>query len=468
MLNGRIEKILNFVKKPEICFILVAFIGGMMFSIFMPALQVPDELTHLRHMTSAYGTEKIYEELKYSFFECSSSPEVISNPDSIIDAEKYIDSGMKKFKTKVKITEFVINREFIRYLPAAIGFYFSVIIHLPILVCLQVGEIFSLLFYLFMGYLTIKTTPIKKWVFVFWMLAPMTLQQCASYNYDATLIPCCFFLTAYILKLFFSSGKIGWKNIILVGIITFCILLIKPPYILISGMIFIIPLEKFDLKIGNKLDLVKFIKKTRWILIIFGIVGICALMYLFRDNVFIKLLYVAIRKPNEMYRLFIGSCTELNSYYVNSLVGAFGWLDSKVNSFFVVFFFMIFIYIFMRDGDELYNSEIELTKINRLWVILLTVVMTSFIFIALLTWSFQVYNMDEDVSYIEYFSYIKQLTRFDGVQSRYFIPYIPMLCISVKSKNKVINRYDYYLIQYCFYFISLFYVLYILYNRYWI
>ena len=161
---------------------------------------------------------------------------------------------------------------------------------------------------------------------MFWLLCPMMLQQCSSINYDSILIPVCFFLTAYILKLKYDTEKIGWVKLFTIGLLTLLILLIKPPYILIAGMIFIIPLDRFDLRLGKKIAIQEIIKKYKVVFVIAGVALAVLAAYIMRHSFYVKLIYLSITKPREMIRLFKNSFHEIQNYYIYTLVGCFAWL----------------------------------------------------------------------------------------------------------------------------------------------
>ena len=106
-----------------------------------------------------------------------------------------------------------------------IGLCLGMSLNLPIMTCTYLAEIFSFLFYITLGVTSIKIAPMKKDIFTFCLLMPMTVQQCMSVSYDAVLIPICFFLTAYIFYLYYSNHQVSWKELSLLAILSFVILI---------------------------------------------------------------------------------------------------------------------------------------------------------------------------------------------------------------------------------------------------
>ena len=139
------NRIIGFFTCPHTVFLFWGFIFGLMFSLLIPALQTPDEQTHMRCMCEAYGTEDIYKELEQGFYYDAGLYGILGNSDAKVDSQLYFECGMKKFENKVG--GFSPSVSCIKYLPYALGFYFCCFLGLPILVCLQIGELFSLLFY---------------------------------------------------------------------------------------------------------------------------------------------------------------------------------------------------------------------------------------------------------------------------------------------------------------------------------
>ena len=123
-------------------------------------------------------------------------------------------------------------------------------------------------------------------------------------------------------------------------------------------------------------------------------------------------------------------------------------------------------YLFIKDWD--YNSKDNKFRIiESIWIVLLVAVMVLFIFLSMLTWSFQVYGMDRDVPVGLYFGYIQQLTRFDGIQGRYFIPIIPMLLLAFRSRGEGLSRKSHIGIM-VYYLITNYYLFGVLHSRFWI
>lgn len=495
-MNKFIQKITNIIMIPQNFFVVFGAVGCLLFSIMVPVLQVPDEYTHFSRLCDFYSCKEIYDDVNENFFINAELNGIIGEYDNKVDVYSYLEYGSKAINHNGASARFNVGPETIRYLPFSIGFFLSYLLHLPVLICFQVGELMSIIFFLFMGYHTIRIMPKYKYIMLFWLLSPMVLQQCSSINYDCVLIPTCFLLTAYIFRIKFADESVGWKKLLIIMGVLLVILLIKPPYVLMGGLLLIIPLERINIHIG-KLNVADFIKKYRIILIILGVLGVLALGYVFRNNTYIKLIYVTIRKPNVILRLFKTSFEDLNHYYIYTTVGSFGWLDSTVSVPFEIVFFIVLTCIFIKDGLDKYgfdikgsekaevsekssdikgadtkDSDIEaqgntVTALNKVWISVLVFCIFLFIFLSMLTWSFYVFGMDRYAPLEEYFENIASLRRFDGVQGRYFIPFIPMLLLGFKREGEGLSeKSKVYLMIY--YVVTFVYLYILLRNRYWV
>ncbi len=101
-----------------------------------------------------------------------------------------------------------IHISVIKHLPATLGIILGILLGMPAYWVMQFGEIFLLIFYVYICYLSLKLMPIKKEVMALLMLFPMAIQQASSINYDAVLLPMCYLFIAYIFYLKFEKKKL--------------------------------------------------------------------------------------------------------------------------------------------------------------------------------------------------------------------------------------------------------------------
>ena len=443
-------------------FLIFGILNCLMFSLLMPVANVPDEFTHYERMFRAFGTLDLYYDINAEFANNTNTTGIIRNYSEKIDKQTYFEYGVKPFKAEYSLADIRPAKEGIRYLPAALFFYMGYFLHLPILVCLQLAELGSIVYFILMGLLILKLMPDKKEVMCFILLMPMTIQQCASINYDAVMIPLCLLLVAYFFYCNYTLEKVGWKNIIIAGLLSIIIFLIKPPYILMAVIFLLIPFEKIDLKIGKHKISEKFLKYSLIIAVPVILVAAAVVMYLMRNNYSIKILYTCVVHPFETIRLLYNSFIELDELYFGSIIGSFGWLDTGVSIVYKLLFAVMFMYVCFVKENKFLSRKFEKPVFYILFIFIIVI-----LHVALISHSLRILEYDLDVTVDQFLVYFKELYKIDGVQGRYFIPILPLIMLSVNTDKLKVEDSKFELRQFIFYTGSLIYCFIILYHRYW-
>jgi Predicted membrane protein len=463
-------------------FIVIAAVWGLAMSILIPVSQVPDEYTHFDGMLQSYGAGNLLKDDLNDFFRPSGMDSMNSGELHPVDSSAYLDAGMKSYKSGLFSYGFGPGIIAIKYLPQAIGFFLGVLLGLPMLICHQLGELTALIFYVIICTIALKKMPFKKEVMLFVMLMPMALQEAGSFSPDVTVNACSFLLTAMIFdfkirgsrfdsedgKTDLKKSKIGWKDMIIFAFLTFIVLISKEIYILIAFGIFIVPLDRFYLPIGKKFDLAAFIKKYKIAFIGLLAAIVIILGILCRDFLYVKVLYACILQPGRTFLLFKNSLIGYKDFYLQTLVGFFGWLDSAVSYFYIVIFFMMLTYINLFQSKKSIELQKDFSIRNRIYLIVLSLAIFVFVFISMVSWSFQLAGVDMSLGVPEFRQYLYQVDYMLGVQGRYFIPFLPMLVISFGRGNEPASSKKYTAVQAVYYILSMLIVLRIIFIRYWV
>ena len=448
-------------------FIIVAAVCGMALSLIVPISQTPDEGMHFYNMLMSYGTMELYAE-EVQFMESSGMASFNDdNEVKLVDEQAYYDAGMKKYSYDLKLSDFSLSTWALKFWPGAIGFYLGVFLKMPIIVCHQMAELFALIFYIIMGVITLKLIPFRKEVMLFIMLMPMVLQQAGSINPDVIVNSCSFLATAYILHLKFREKKVGWKDIIILGLLGLELLIAKEIYVLILAGIFIIPLDHFELKIGKKFELAAFIKKSKVLFIVLMVIGAAACVYLLRNSVYGKVLLACIMQPGRTLLLFKFSVQSLKDYYLQTLVGCFGWLDTYVSYVFIMIFCLVLMYIMLFQKKEDIELSSRLTLGNRITFFVIAIAVSMLVFLAMITWSFELTKLDLNADLSAFREYLYKIVIILGVQGRYFIPILPMVLIPLGKGYEYRSKKFYVGVQLLFYLFCLGHVVKIVFVRFW-
>ncbi len=248
---------MDFLAKPEKFFVIFAFICGLLLTIFIPPLMGADEHAHLSRI--------------YSLTEGKISSIVKDNkagnysPIAIRDFGRFwapmikdtkIKTDFKQIKKSMKFSTKQTGTYFTRqcyqtlysplaYLPQTVGMTFAKFFTGSIYWLLISAKLFLLAFYIALGYLAIKITPIFKRIFLLILLMPMSLSLGTSVSADGVIIPLSALFFACVFKYTFDENlKIDKKAVVLFSFLTICLALVKQSF-LISLFILFIPKNKF-------------------------------------------------------------------------------------------------------------------------------------------------------------------------------------------------------------------------------
>lgn len=450
-------------------FVLLAVLFGVTYSVIIPVGQVPDEYTHLRMMEEEFGAEGYAAFVEEAFYQGMDLYALQRAPDKKIDKEAYKEAAKIRFgrSLDLQLTSFHPSVTAIRHLPAGIGFYLGVALHLPVLWCLYLAEWAAIIFYAAMGWHALRYMPVCKELLCMSMLLPMCVQQYASFNYDAVLFPVCFLLIAYILHLRFEKEKVTWFDVAAVLIMMGCLAIIKIPYVVIGAMVLIIPLDKMDLPIGKKIKVQVIVKRYRIPLLLLLLGGGFAGIYVLRNSANIKIFAAAFLEFPRTCVLFINTLKEWTPLYIRSFFGGFGWLDCFISAkYMAVIAAMLLLMLCTGQADTEKKQGCTLKLYERAVILLSMLAVVMLIFIAMISWSVTLAELDAGVNLAVYRTYLYKITQMLGVQGRYFLPVAIMALLPFAPKRKVAKEQA-CLAECVYYTVTYLYTADVLVMRYW-
>lgn len=432
-------------------FVIAALVGGVGYAFLLPVGQIPDEPAHVRMMEASYGFEGMYLQY-YMVLNKAKAYENVRDEHLPQSIEDYRESAGLHFDKSQVTWHFVPNTGLLKYLPMAIGFFGGYLLDLPILWCAQLSELTALLCLVIIGYFALKIMPVKKELLCAVMLLPMNLQQCASINYDAVLLPLCYLLVAYALRLAYQKRRVGWGQTAIFLVLVGLIAMIKIPYALFVFLWLMIPMEQWPIRIGKK-----------------GMLGLGLLLlpvlatgvYLVRNISYVLLIRACILEPVQTLRLLGATIWEYSPFYIKSMIGYFGWFDVGVPVGFLVFT-LAFLLLFAQFGNE---ENGALTARARIVMGAVAAVLSFLVLISMLSWYIAENGYPiTTVSDIRYGMY--RIDVIEGIQGRYLLPFA--FCIfafwsdirTLKDCRPVLMQVIYYAV--CFTVPAC-----ILLNRYW-
>ena len=454
--------------KPNIYifFIVTAAVWGLIMSFLVPVGQTPDENSHFSFMLEACGTNKLYPEDRDEFYKSSGLISVASERADF-NTEAYFRDGMKKYSYGLLDLKVHISPSIIKFLPGALGFHLGLLFRLPMLICHQLAELTALIYYILICTIALKKMPFKKEVLMFVMLMPMAIQQAGSINPDVMVNTSAFLITAMILDFKVRDKKVGWKDLIILMILALILFICKMIYIPLCLGILIVPADKFRLPIGRKFELQSFVRKYKIVAALLIVAAAAAGLYLFRGNETVKVLLATLSHPIKFMMLIKVTLGMLKDFYLQTMVGCFGWLDTFVPYTFIVFFMVFMLYIsIMTSGEDIERARVLNIK-NRIYLIFLVILIFMLIMCSMTIWSFKLSGYDLSADLSRYRGYLMNTGFIQGVQGRYFIPILPILLVSLFEGNEYNSRKIYRGAQIAFYLISMIYTLNLIKLRYW-
>lgn len=424
--------IIKIVEKKNINqekFFLFSLVFVVFASIITPPYQVPDERVHyLRTLQlSQYNFSNTpYDNLKQRDIT------VPSNLDDVNYSQAESRDAVNDFSDIFKslYSEKIVSKTYnssvggsavvVAYIvPAIVIKIVNLFTNSP-LIMFYVGRFACLLINCIIIYFAIKFAPKFKNTILVVALMPMTIQSMISYSYDGLLNSCCLLFVAICLKLMIEYKEMEKKELIKCYISSILLLAliicIKLPYGLLGIIYLFLPSIKSN----------GFLKKIPIMLIMCGLsygitisltkilsIGTPSTTAAIISNGESNLSYI-IANPKQILIIAKNTFKLKMSFYIDSLVGYFGYFTIKLNSFFHYLYALIAAVLMASEENILKNKE----KIIYFFTVLIIV---AGIFGAL---------------YFAWSGY--QLPYVEGVQGRYFIPLIlPIVLIFTTKKVKI-------------------------------
>lgn len=440
-------------------YVLAAVLLSITYSFLIPVTQVPDETTHVVRMCEAVGADDLY--LQYWQLTADIGAYDVKDFHEIVDLDLYAEQSLVKFDKERIDFKPHFSLSAISYLPMLAGVFLGYIMDMPILWCMQLGELFAIFFSVMLGYLALRLMPVKKELLCAILLLPMNIQQCSSLNYDAVLLPVCYLLIAYIFHLKYRKEKVKWKDLLWLLLMLLVIAITKVLYVVLALLWFMIPIEHTDFKIG-RLDLSKFFSKHKFLLGLLVAAGFAAACYVVRNVSYVMALRACLTDPAQGFSMLKMTTEYKTREYLQSFVGNFGFLDAKVPSWmigFVLGFLMLFTQV---KNPE--NGSIRMGQ--RILFGVLALFMAVLINASMITWTFFVSDMNP-VTFEEYRLAIKEIGIILGVQGRYFLPMAPIAYMFWEGILKI--KKEHLLVWQVIYYAVIFTVpIWTILNRYWL
>ena len=315
----------------------------------------------------------------------------------------------------------------VAYIPQALGISLARLFHMNTIMVVYLGRLFNLLFFVGMTFLAMKRLPFGKEVLFGVALLPMTLHLSASFSYDVMILGCMFYLTAVCLDLAYEKEKVHIKDVAVLAALMAAAGPCKLIYGVLMGLCLLIPVRKFGgWKPWWAAAACVF---AAWGLSMMLINGQTIVSYATETESVVPWaeeagysLTLLLHRPLQAVRMFYQTLLWQADYYHMTMIGAYlGNLDTVLDvPYLVVVMFTagLFCLAVKKPGERQVMSVG-----NRVWVAVLCG-LCAFAAMAsmLIAWtplSSQVIN---------------------GVQGRYFLPFLPVLLMAFKNDLIVLTK----------------------------
>ena len=408
-------------------FLITAGLFGLLFLIFTPPFQVPDEQLHfyrayeissgvlIEKKTDAQVGDWLPRSVERTVTELKGA--ISFNPDEKITASQIISHMREPLERGDKVFVNFPSTAFyspVGYMPPVLGISIDKIFNLSPLLLMYLGRLANLLVWLYLTWLAIRLAPVGKWIFFLLALTPMILFQAASLSPDALTNGLAWLAIALYLRYALSEGEgvavdraLSAKLIVLGALLA----LVKPLYFVLAGLFLFIPPRRFSDKrvyfgfIGGLLAAVATVSAV-WS----GLVHDLYVPLLPKVSAVDQARHI-LSQPFDYALTIARSFKTSGIFYLGSFVGRrLGWLDTKLPWLWLLpYYGLLFLAAIWGDWTDKIIRWRQRILMVLVFLASAVLVMTSMY----VTWT----PVGESV--------IK------GVQGRYAIPVAPLLCFLV-------------------------------------
>ena len=339
------------------------------------------------------------------------------------------------YNKKVSLVNPAQNYPPILYIFSSIGLKIGRILNLNGMVIQYIARMMNYIAFLLFSYFAIKKIPFGKMLLSVFLFMPMIIQQAVSISADSLLNSVLIFYIAYNIYLLFKKEKIKKSEIVAHVILSIFVGLAKIVYLPLVGMSLFFIFKKGMPKNQKKVIIITSIVLSVVISCLWYVFSMrysANQEYLAQNNVnAIEQIKLVLTNPLKGLDVIYKTLVENGESYIFSMVGSnLGWLDI-VNPYIVIVAFIILIVLSIFFE----KNEVAFTRKQRLWNILLAIMMISLVLMALYVgWT----TVGGDIV--------------EGVQGRYFIPIalLILLCCSLKENYvKIKNVQIYFILLLC-------------------
>lgn len=420
--------------KAEKMFVVIGAVVGLLYSIVWAPYACPDEYVHIAtayyNVNTLMGTKAVNGE-GYTLVRA----EDMTVTPSELTTRRYTYHQMLQHWNDTNISnKTTVSMDWqpmkevpmISYLPQMAAIFLVRLLGWGNVAWLLLGRLFALAVYLAAGYFALKYIPFGKKAIMVLMLGPTAIQEAASFSYDSVLNTCALFFVAYVLYLAYEKKKVSGKDWILLFVSVIIFAPIKIVYLLLSFLVLLIPNRNISRKRGFVYAGKGGLILSSVIVSLFSRINTTSAMTgntLTVNGQVVEgySLKMLIMDPLHTAALWMNTLKERSIYYLKQIFGGYESYSKVEISWLIItaFFVLLVLALFVREQEKLIDFK------GRL----LGIVISTGIFAATIL----AFNLAKDCT---------NLTSdcVYGVQGRYFLPFLPLIFISIQNKAIVLKK----------------------------
>ena len=313
------------------------------------------------------------------------------------------------------------------YLPQALGISLARMLGFGSLGLLYLGRIFNLLAFAAVSHAAIRRMPFGKEVLFGVSLLPMSLHLIASLSYDSAIMAGIFLFAAQCFYLAFEKERVKAADILLLAVIMVVVGPCKMVYAVFMGLCLLIPVKKFG---GWKWwALSAACVLGAWGIMMFAVNSQTIAVYAAETDSYVAWaeeagfsLSMLLQNPRLLMKMFYNTIVWQAEYYHLTMIGAY---LGNVDVILEIPYLMVLLFTggllglaFRKPGETLL-----LTGGRRIWIWFLCVACTFALMLSML------------IAWTPLSAVV-----IAGVQGRYFLPFLPVLLMSVKNDLIVLTK----------------------------
>lgn len=430
---------LVFVRRAGIeqVFLVTVLFLGLIYNVMLTPRMVPDEAKHM-DMAYRYSNELLgYESLgdtKCLMRADDAAMEFTSSP-SFGNYRNIYYGLFSRVQDDTMVAADVnsnIEGSFLLYAPAVAGMTLARLLGLGTVPMLLLARYLNLVVFALLAWAGMRRLPFGKVTLFVLAVLPINIQQCTSFSHDAMVHGILFFYSCMCLETIFSKERMTGQKMAAMELAALFLMYCKSgSYLPLCFLPVLIPAVKFGGKKEKYMAMLSllgipalafFLKSVQTVSGIVNTTEATSVVSTGDGAAYLGGYTIGyfLKEPLEFVYMMVNTAFDKIGFYVESLVGyKLGWVEIET-SMIVVVLFLFLLFLSVCDSRE---EPVQIRPFQRFWMAFLCLGCTGLILLGmLLQWT--------PMGHVSV----------EGVQGRYFLPFMLILLTACKNRGVLLNR----------------------------